>query len=151
MTTNLDFSTLSQGAFTGDLLVISAGVAWAVFMVYNKPLASTSKNLVQPMTLLLLFTMLPLLPTVFFSAGAFASLPFDAWLAIIYTAVFCWVIPYYLWLKGLRHLSPVTSAVVLLTEIIVAVAISTFALGEALTAISSVGALLVIIAILLVS
>jgi drug/metabolite transporter (DMT)-like permease len=120
-------------------------------MVYNKPLASENKSLVQPMTLLLLFTMLPLLPTAFFSAGAFAALPFDAWLAIFYTAVFCWVIPYYLWLKGLRHLSPVTSAVVLLTEIIVAVAISTFALGEALTAISSVGALLVIIAILLVS
>jgi drug/metabolite transporter (DMT)-like permease len=151
MTTNLDFSTLSQGAFTGDLLVIGAGVAWAVFMVYNKPLASASKNLIQPMTLLLLFTLLPLLPTVFFSTGAFASLPVDAWFVIFYTAVFCWVIPYYLWLKGLRHLSPVTSAVVLLTEIIVAVAISTFALGEALTAISSVGALLVIIAILLVS
>jgi drug/metabolite transporter (DMT)-like permease len=61
------------------------------------------------------------------------------------------VIPYYLWLKGLRHISAATSSIVLLTEIIVAVAIATLALGEVLTVISGVGALFIIIAILLVS
>jgi len=120
-------------------------------MVYNKPLVSSVKSLVQPMTLLLLFTLLPLLSTAVFSFGTFGSLPLGAWVAVFYTAVFCWVIPYYLWLKGLRHLSPATSAVVLLTEIIVAVAISTFALGETLTVISAVGAVVIILAILLVS
>jgi drug/metabolite transporter (DMT)-like permease len=63
----------------------------------------------------------------------------------------CWVLPYYLWLKGLQHLSPVTSAIVLLTEIVVAVTISTLFLGEVFTAISGVGAILIVIAILLVS
>jgi len=151
MTTHLDFSSLSQGAVMGDLLVIGAGVGWAFFMVYNKPLVKDSKNLVQSMTWLLLFTLLPLLPPASFSAGTLVSLPLDAWLAIFYTAIFCWVIPYYLWLKGLRYISAVTSSVVLLTEILVAVAISTLALGEALTVVSGIGALFIIIAILLVS
>jgi drug/metabolite transporter (DMT)-like permease len=151
MTTNLDFSSLSQGAVFGDLLVIGAGVVWAFFMVYNKPLVKESNNMVQSMTWLLLFTLLPLLPTASFSAGSFFSLPVDAWLAIFYTAILCWVFPYYLWLKGLKHISPVTSSVVLLTEVIVAVAIATLVLGEVLTVVSGVGALLIIIAILLVS
>jgi drug/metabolite transporter (DMT)-like permease len=151
MTTNLNIATLTQGAIIGDIFVVGAGVAWAIFMVYNKPLANSSKSLVLPMTLLLVFTLLPLLPTGLLSAGSFASLPLEAWLVILYTAVLCWVLPYYLWLKGLQHISPVTSAIVLLTEIVVAVAISTIFLGEVFTAISAVGAILIVIAILLVS
>jgi drug/metabolite transporter (DMT)-like permease len=151
MTTNLNFTSLSQGTIMGDLLGIGAGFLWALFIVYNKPLLKGNQNLVQSMTWLLIFTLLPLIPTAGFSVSTFASLPLDAWLAIFYTAVFCWVVPYYLWLKGLKHISAATSSVVLLTEIIVAVAIATLALGEVLTVISGVGALFIIIAILIVS
>ena len=150
-TTNLNFTSLSQGTILGDLLVVGAGVAWAVFMVYNKPVAESSKSLVQPMTLLLVCTLLPLLPIAPFSAGVVFSLPLEAWLAILFTAVLCWVVPYYLWLKGLQHLSPATSAIVLLTEIVVAVTISTLFLGEIFTVISGIGTVLIVIAILIVS
>jgi drug/metabolite transporter (DMT)-like permease len=150
-TTNLNFAALSEGSIVGDLLVVGAGVAWAVFMVYNKPVAESGKSLIPPMTLLLICTLLPLLPVAPFSTGTVVSLPLEAWLAILYTAILCWVIPYYLWLKGLEHLSPVTSAIVLLTEIVVAVAISTLFLGEVFTMISGVGAVLIVVAILLVS
>jgi len=102
-------------------------------------------------TWLLIFTLLPLLPIAPFSVGVLVSLPIDAWLAVVYTAILCWVVPYYLWLKALRYISPVTSAVVLLTEIVVAVAISTLFLGEFFTVISGVGAVLIVVAILLVS
>ncbi len=150
-TTNLNFAELSGGSIGGDLLVVGAGIAWAFFMVYNKPIAQSGKKLLAPMTLLLMCTLLPLLPIAPFAAEATVSLPLEAWLAILYTAVLCWVVPYYLWLKGLKHLSPVTSAIVLLTEIVVAVTISTVFLGEAFTAISGIGAVLIVIAILLVS
>jgi len=63
----------------------------------------------------------------------------------------CWVVPYYLWLEGLKHMSPVTSAIVLLTEIVVAIVISTLFLGEVFTVIAGVGAVLIVIAILLAS
>jgi drug/metabolite transporter (DMT)-like permease len=150
-TTNLNFAALSEGSIVGDLLVVGAGVAWAMFMVYNKPVAESAESLLPAMTLLLVCTLLPLLPVAPFAAGAAVSLPLEAWLAILYTAVLCWVVPYYLWLKGLKHLSPVTSAIVLLTEIVVAVTISTLFLGEIFTMISGIGAVLIVIAILLVS
>jgi drug/metabolite transporter (DMT)-like permease len=151
MTTNLDFASLGTVDIMGNFLVISAGILWAVFIIYNKPLVGESNNMIQLMTWILLFTMLALLPTAAFSVEKFFYLPWNAWLAIIYTGVFCWVVPYYFWLKGLKHISPVTSAVVLLTEIIVAVAISTIVLGEALTVVAGIGSVFIIVAILLVS
>jgi drug/metabolite transporter (DMT)-like permease len=151
LTTNLDFGSLGLGEVVGDLLVIGAGILWAVFIVYNKPLVTESKNMIQSMTWLLLFTMLPLLPVVPFSAANFLSLTWEAWVVIIYTALFCWVAPYYLWMKGLKNISPVTSAVILLNEIIVAVTISTIVLGEVITAASAIGAIFIILAILAVS
>ena len=51
----------------------------------------------------------------------------------------------------MKLISPVTSVIVLLTEIIIAVTISTIALGEVFTIVSEVGAICIIIAILLVS
>jgi len=151
VTTNLDFGSLGVGEVVGDLLVIGAGILWALFIVYNKPLVGESKNMIQSMTWLLVFTMLPLLPVVPFSAENFLSLTWEAWVAIIYTAIFCWVAPYYLWMKGLKNISPLTSAVILLNEIIVAVMISTIVLGEVMTAASGIGALFIIMGILLVS
>jgi drug/metabolite transporter (DMT)-like permease len=151
VTTNLDFGSLGLGEVLGDLLVIGAGILWAVFIIYNKPLVTESKNMIQSMTWLLLFTMLPLLPVLPFSAENFLSLSGQAWVAIIYTALFCWVVRYYLWLKGLKNISPVTSAVILLNEILVAVAISTIFLGEVMTAASAIGAILIVFAILAVS
>ena len=151
MTTNLDFASLGTVDIVGNLLVISAGILWAIFIIYNKPLVEETNNLIQSMTWILLFTMIPLLPIATSSLENVFALSWIAWLAIIYTAILCWVIPYYFWLKGLKSISPVTSAVVLLTEIIVAVAVSVILLGENLTVISGIGAVFIIIAILLVS
>jgi drug/metabolite transporter (DMT)-like permease len=151
VTTNLDFGALGAEEITGDLIVIGAGALWAVFIVYNKPLVTESKNTIQSMTWLLLFTMLPLLSVAPFSAENFLHLTWEAWAAIIYTAIFCWVAPYYLWLKGLRNVSPVTSAVILLNEVIVAITISVIFLGEVMTAASAVGAIFIVLAILAVS
>ncbi len=151
MTTNLDFLSLGTVDVLGSLLVISAGIVWAIFIIYNKPLIEKTTNLIQSMTWLLLFTMIPLLPISILSLENVFTIPWNAWLTIIYTAIVCWVIPYYLWLKGLKDISPVTSAIVLLTEIIVATTISTIFIGETLTVISGIGAVFIILAILLVS
>ncbi|MEJ2242758.1 MAG: DMT family transporter, partial [Candidatus Bathyarchaeota archaeon] len=62
VTTNLDLDTLSIGETYGNLIVIAAGLVWALFIIYNKPLVSESKNMSQSLTWLLLFTMLPLIP-----------------------------------------------------------------------------------------
>ena len=151
ITTNLDFGSVGTIDVFGNLAVIIAGALWAVFIIYNKPLVEETNNLFQSMTWILLFTMIPLLPMAAVSIENVFELSWNAWLAIIYTAIMCWVVPYYLWLKGLKNISPVSSAIVLLTEIIIAAAISTIFLGESLTVLSGIGAVFIIIAILLVS
>ena len=151
VTTNLDFQSLRNGTMIGDIIVIASGILWAIFILYNKPLVNESKNLLMSLTWLLFFTIIPLIPLVPFTAEKFLTLPLDAWIAIFYTAIFCWNIPYYIWSKGLKKISPVTSSVILLNEIIVSIIISTILLGESLTTFTGIGAVLIAFAILLVS
>ncbi len=151
VTTNLDFQSFGIGSMMGDLIVIAAGMIWAIFILYNKPLVNETKNLMMSLTWLLLFTIIPLVPVVPFSAKNFLTLPWEAWSAILYTAIFCWNIPYYIWSKGLRKISAVTSSVILLNEIIVSVIISTIFLGDSLTVVTGIGAVFIMFAIVLVS
>ncbi|MCL5948880.1 MAG: DMT family transporter [Candidatus Bathyarchaeota archaeon] len=152
VSTNLDFSTLGQGQVAGDLLLIISGVAWALFMVYNKKLVMNSTSAgFQSMTWVLLLTLLSIVPFTVFSGPGFFDLSGWAWLAIVYTAIVCWVLPYYLWLEGLKLLSASASTVLLLSEIVVAVIASVVVLKEPITVFSTVGAFFVVIAIALVS
>jgi drug/metabolite transporter (DMT)-like permease len=152
VSTNLDFATLTQGQLVGDALIITSGVAWALFMIYNKKLMNNSTSeTFQSMTWVLIFTFLSIAPFGFLSGSGFFALSGWAWASIVYTAIVCWVIPYYLWLEGLKHLSASTSTVLLLSEVVVAVIASILVLQEPVTVFSSIGAFLIVIAIVLVS
>lgn len=152
VSTNLDFAAMGGGQFFADLALITSGVVWAIFMIYNKKLISTSTSATfQSMTWVLVFTFFSIAPFAFFAGPRFIALSGSAWLAIFWTAIVCWVIPYYLWLEGLKHLSASTSTVLLLSEIVMAVILSIVVLKEPVTVFSSVGALLIVIAIALVS
>ncbi len=152
VSTNLDFVAMSGGQSLADLALIISGVAWAIFMIYNKKLISTSTSATfQSMTWVLVFTFFSIAPFAFFSGPRFFALSGSAWLAIFWTAIVCWVIPYYLWLEGLKHLSASTSTVLLLSEIVMAVILSIVVLKEPVTVFSSIGAFLIVIAIALVS
>lgn len=151
ITTNLNPHELTQGMIIGDGLVFLSGVLWSFFIVYNKSIIE-AYNAIQFMPWIFLATTLPLIPFVFLpSRFSLLNLSIEAWIVILYTAIFCWLIPYYLWLKGLKHISPVASTVILLTEVIVAIVISFFLLGETFTVISGMGASLILLAIILVS
>jgi drug/metabolite transporter (DMT)-like permease len=54
-------------------------------------------------------------------------------------------------LEGLKHLSASTSTVLLLSEVVIAVVASVFVLQEPVTVFSTIGALFIMIAIVLVS
>jgi drug/metabolite transporter (DMT)-like permease len=152
VSTNLDFFSLAQGQTVADALLIISGVTWALFMIYNKKLVmnSTSANF-QNMTWVLIFTFLSIAPFAVFAGPGFFVLSPWAWGAIFWTAIVCWVIPYYLWLEGLKYLSASTSTVLLLSEIVVAIIASIVLLKEPVTVFSSIGALLIVVAIVLVS
>jgi drug/metabolite transporter (DMT)-like permease len=152
VSTNLDFYSLAQGQLAADVLLIISGLTWALFMIYNKKLVmnSTAANF-QNMTWVLIFTFLSIAPFAVFAGPGFFALSPWAWGAILWTAVVCWVIPYYLWLEGLKHLSASTSTVLLLSEIIIAILASIVILKEPVTIFSSIGAMLIVVAIVLVS
>ena len=152
VSTNLDFSSLSQGQLAADALLIISGVTWALFMVYNKKLVMNSTTATfQTMTWVLIITFLSIAPFSVLSGPGFFALSAWAWASIVWTAIVCWVIPYYLWLEGLKYLSASTSTVLLLSEIVVAVFASVIILKEPITVFSSVGAFLIVLAITLVS
>jgi drug/metabolite transporter (DMT)-like permease len=151
VTTNLDPKMLTGGQLIGDLLLITSGVIWAFFMIYNKNLVMSGNGVLQSLTWILPVTLLPMLPFLFSSAHQITALPTQAWIAIIYTAIVCWIIPYYLWLEGLKHISASTSTILLLSEILVATAISYLLLDEILTIVSVIGAVFIVLAIFLVS
>jgi len=152
VSTNLDFQSLMGGQIVGDLMLVVSGVAWAIFMIYNKRLLNSSTSATfQSMTWVLVFTMLSILPFSFLAGSRFFALSWSAWLAVFYTAIVCWVIPYYLWLEGLKHLSASTSTVLLLSEIVIAVVLSILVLKEPVTVFSTIGAFFIVIAIALVS
>jgi drug/metabolite transporter (DMT)-like permease len=152
VSTNLDFSALAEGQLIADLMLIVSGVAWALFMIYNKKLITSSTSATfQWMTWVLLFTLFSIVPFMVLAGPGFFALSGWAWAAVVYTAIVCWVVPYYLWLEGLKYLSASTSTILLLSEIVVAVAASVIVLKEPVTVFSTIGALFIIIAIALVS
>ena len=152
VSTNLDFSTLNQGQTAADVLLIISGLTWAIFMIYNKKLVTNSTSATfQNMTLVLIFTFLSIAPFSVLAGPGFFALDGWAWAAIVWTAIVCWVLPYYLWLEGLKHLSASTSTILLLSEIIVAIVASIVVLKEPITIFSTIGAFLIVIAIALVS
>lgn len=151
VTTNLNFLELTKGMFFGDILVLFSGVGWAFFITFNKKFIADTENALQFMSWVLFATVLPLIPFISLSGNISLNLPIEAWIVIAYTAILCWIVPYFLWLKGLKHISPTTSTVILLTSIIVAIIISYFILGEGFTLVSGIGALLILLAIVLVS
>jgi len=151
VTTNLNLEMLSGGQLLGDLILILAGVVWAFFIVYNKILVNNDKGLIQSIIWILPITLLPTIPFVLLSPNNILLIPIEGWIAIFYTAVFCWVIPYYLWLEGLKHISASTSTILLLTEILVATTISVIFLEEIITLATGIGALFIIAALIIVS
>jgi drug/metabolite transporter (DMT)-like permease len=152
VSTNLDFSSMGEGQLVADLMLIISGLTWAFFMVYNKKLVMNSTSATfQSMTWVLVFTFLSIVPFTVLSGPGFFELSGWAWLAIVWTAIVCWVLPYYLWLEGLKHLSASTSTVLLLSEVVVAVVASVIVLKEPVTVFSSIGALFIVVAIVLVS
>src|SRR3989304_3328965 len=103
------------------------------------------------MTWVLVLSLLSIVPFTVLAGVRFFDLSGMAWAAISFTAIACWVLPYYLWLEGLKHLSASTSSVLLLSEIVVAVVASVVVLKEPVTVFSTIGAFFIIIAIALVS
>ena len=151
LTTKGDLSAVAGGQLFGDALYLVAAVSWAGYIVYAKK--TTDEKAWDPFALsasIVAGTAVFILPVALFAhwGTVFST---GAWEAIGYTVVFNTVIAFALYQSGLRYLTATSSAVVLMLEIVTAVAISAAFLGEELNVFSWAGAALVLISILLVS
>jgi drug/metabolite transporter (DMT)-like permease len=149
--TNGDFAGIASGQLTGDCLYLTAALSWGAYIVYAKKRTDESHwDPFAAATSIVSLTALLVLPVAIIARP---SVPVSAssWEAIVYTAVFNTAVPYVLYQAALRHLTATSSAVVLMLEIVVAVAISVTFLGDRFTWFSLTGAVAVLFSIALVS
>jgi len=153
ITTNGDFSTLSQGELLGDALVFLAGLAWALFIICNKRLLlRADRNVIELSTFVLFTTALLLLPMALLFGNLSSSVvPLEGWVWVAYTAIVCTIVPYALWIAALKQVTATISSVVGMLEIVAAMVLSGLVLGETYNTVTLLGAGLVFASILFVT
>jgi drug/metabolite transporter (DMT)-like permease len=136
----------------GNLLISGSALATALYVVITKK-AVSEKNLEQ----------LPLLASIFIwsmPVYLFAALPSlksgfragpEAWLAIVYLAVFCSALAFLLWVTAIRKIGALTSAIVLLSELVFGVIIARIFLRETISPSAIVGCILIALGILIIA
>ncbi len=137
---------------TGDLLVLAAAVLWTAFILLDKRIVASGevdvRALTAAMTTMTALTVLP----VALVLGHGGPPPLDGRLwVVVYTAVLCTVLPFLLWSWGLKSISATSSCVILLIEIVFALALAALVFGERLTPGAMGGAALIMGAVFLIS
>ncbi len=142
--TNGNLSTLSGGTIRGDGLILISMLAISAYMVTLK-LALTRRTL--PLVNLLAWTLawcalFLAIPYVLTPRTLVSAVSWTSWGALAYTGIACTTGAFALWTWGLTRISVTTSNVLLLHEIIVAVALSWFLDLDAFTPATIIGGLL---------
>ncbi|MFX0097296.1 MAG: DMT family transporter [Candidatus Hodarchaeota archaeon] len=152
LATGGNLTGLMSGELAGNILVFLAGVFWAFFMVSNKKMVSEETNLTEMTVCIMVITATVQFPFAFiFGTTNIAAMAWQAWGAIIFTAIFCSTVTYFLWSEGLKGITVTTSAITLLLEVVWAMVLAFFLLGERFTIIGSIGAILIMASIFLAS
>jgi len=153
ITTNGDLSSLTSGQLLGDLLVFSAGLVWAFFIVLHKQmLLKKDQDVIELSTVVMIATALLLFPTAVILGGFPSSvIPIQGWELVAYTAVVCTVLPYAMWIIALKAVTATVATVVGMLEIVAAMIMSSLFLGEIYNTTTLVGALMVLVALFAVA
>lgn len=135
----------------GDLLVLAGAAAWTFYILLDKKIVTESDVDLRALTAAMaVVTAIASVPAALVLGGPFPA-PSGAWWAIAYTAVLCTIIPYFLWTWGLRYISATVSSVILLIEVVFAMALAATVLAERPAASTLVGGLCIVFAIVLAS
>ena len=153
ITTNGDLSTLAQGELLGDLLVFSAGLVWAVFIILHKRIMmQKERNTLELSCMVMLTTTILLFPVSIALGGLDTGrIPLQGWGWVVFIAIVCTVVPYALWVAALKAVTATVAAIMGMLEIVVAMATSAVVLGETFGTATLIGAALVLFSILAVA
>lgn len=153
ITTNGNLSTLAQGELFGDVLVFSAGLVWAFFIVLHKKLLLRSeRNVIELSAIVMLVTAILLSPMAALFGGLnVTAVSIEGWGWVAFIAIGCTVLPYALWVWALKAVTATIASVVGMLEIVAAMILSTLLLGEAYSIVTIVGAVMILLSILAVA
>ena len=149
ISTGWDISTLTSGQLLGNVLLAGASLCIALSYPINR-LATRKMGFEEWVAGFHLLMPLLLLPLALMD-GDIGTASSGTVPAILFVGALCTSVPTLLWAKGLQSLTFVTSATILLSESVFAVILGVVILGEPLTLLTGVGALMVFSAIFLAS
>jgi len=153
ITTSGNLSAFANGELVGDLLVFSAGLIWAFFIVLHKRvLLRRNRNVVEMSAVVMLATAFLLAPmAILFGGLDLVAVPLVGWEWIAYTAIIGTVLPYGFWVLALKSVTATIASVVGMLEIVVAMILSSLLLKETYSTITLLGAVLIFASILAVA
>ena len=126
---------LEARAFWGDLLLLVAGITWALYTVLGRLAA----NRYPPVTVTTYATLtgilwvLPALP-VELAGFAWKPLPLAVWWGTLYLGVVSTALAFYLWNKGFTLMDAATGSLFFFAQPVVGAVLGWLLLGESLTA-----------------
>ncbi len=143
---------LFAGQLKGDLLVLSAGLSWAVFMILNKHmLHHPDYSVLETVSLFLLTSSVLMIPVAALMESVAIPVSWQGLLILLISSSVSLALPFYFWSAGLKGLTPTVSALLVLIEIVVATALSVVFLGETLALPEIIGAGILLSAMVLAS
>lgn len=136
------------GSLTGDVLIAGSSLAYALYVVFTK-MAVTKRSFREiPLITAVFLWSLPIYLAAAVRADGFGSSPpVNVWLAVGHLAVFCSVLPFVIWTAAIKHIGALTSAIVLLAELVFGVVIANLFLGESLSQTVLIGCALICVSI----
>lgn len=140
---------LANSRITGDLLVLISAVLYALYIVVTRMIMIKRAYGGLVLVTGIFLWSLPLFALISALATQSYDIPSKGLAISSYLAIFCSIIPFILWVDAIRHLSALTSAIALLSELVFAVVIAVLLLGERLTSQSITGCILISLALLM--
>ncbi len=130
----------------GALWILLASWVWALYILYSRK-AVKRLDAKEVALGVMVWTLVPLLPFVPSTAPYAAQPGFVG--VVVYLGIFCSLVPYFLYVYGLQRVPAVPASVVLLLEMVLGALWGILFLGERLSAVQAVGALLLLLAVAL--
>ncbi|MHA1798092.1 MAG: DMT family transporter [Candidatus Helarchaeota archaeon] len=152
-----DPTSFLGGTLLGDVLCALAGLVWSLYIVFSKYFLDKeeiqAKNIISINIGINYYTSLFfVIPSIFFFNNLL-TIRYDLgfFIIIIYLGLFCTLIAYILYFKGLEEIEATTSNIILLSQVIVAILIGIIFLQESINFFIIIGSALVIGAIILIN
>jgi len=134
----------------GDILIVASILSWAIYTIVGKPMLQRY----EPM-MVTFYSMLVGTPFLVIAALAkedvriIANLSIGLWIIVVYLAIVCSAIGYFLWYEGLKRMEPSKAGVFIFTIPIYTIILSILFLGETLTYPIVLGTILVMLGVYL--